>query len=68
MQALNILVVARACGTHPTEAQIQTYEAHFAAHKVEASAFNVAAAAAVSIPVYFHVVSKDSTTSGGNVP
>ena len=54
----------RACGTSITEAQIAAAEAHFAQHKIEPSSF----AAAASIPVFFHVVSKDSTVAGGNVP
>ncbi|KAI0093402.1 Metalloprotease [Irpex rosettiformis] len=61
----------RGCATHPTAEQVSAYEAHFAEHKVEKSAFlksNLTAAASATIPVYFHVVSMDSTISGGNVP
>ena len=59
--------LARACASHPSDEKVAAYEAHFAAHKLEANAASLTPLAA-SIPVYFHVISKDSTTSGGNVP
>lgn len=40
------------------------FEAHFAENRVSLKE-NAAAAA---IPIWFHVVSKDSTVAGGNVP
>ncbi|KAI0761713.1 metalloprotease [Irpex lacteus] len=63
--------IGRGCASHPTTEQISAYEAHFAEHKVEKEVFlksNLSAAASSTIPVYFHVISKDSTTAGGNVP
>ena len=43
-------------------------EAHFLANMVPPPAFKTEAAAAATVSVYFHVISKDSTTSGGNIP
>jgi hypothetical protein len=65
---VNGTVVGRACGTQPSEAEVEAYEAHFALNKVEKPALENEAAASATIPVYFHVISKDNTVSGGNVP
>jgi hypothetical protein len=42
-----------------------TAEAHFAANKVESSSL---APLAATLNIYFHVVSRDNTVAGGNVP
>ncbi|KAH8102102.1 metalloprotease [Cristinia sonorae] len=63
--ALNI--TARVCGTSISDAKLQAAEAHFQANAVGKEAFAHLAAAA-TVPVYFHVISKDSTLAGGNVP
>jgi hypothetical protein len=65
---LNSTFVGRACASHPTDEKVAAYEAHFAAHKLEKDAASLKPLASSTIPVYFHVVSKDSTTAGGNVP
>ncbi|KIP09189.1 hypothetical protein PHLGIDRAFT_34585 [Phlebiopsis gigantea 11061_1 CR5-6] len=67
---LNGTYLGRGCGSHLSAEKVAEFEAHFAAHKVEqkVSTDAVSAAATVNIPVYFHVISKDSTTAGGNVP
>ncbi|KAJ7109574.1 metalloprotease [Mycena crocata] len=57
---------SRVCGTSITEQELVTAEAHFAANKVVPAAGLSAFAATVKI--YFHVVSKDSTLAGGNIP
>lgn len=54
------------CGTFISDDALIAAEAHFAKHKVVSSLS--ANAASFSIPVYFHVISKDSTASGGNIP
>lgn len=61
-------VYDRACASHPSDEKVVAYEAHFAAHKIEKDAASLTPLASSTIPVYFHVVSKDSTTAGGNVP
>lgn len=55
----------RTCGTNPTDEEVRIAEAHFQANKVEPKE---GFADAATINVYFHVVSKDTTLSGGNVP
>ncbi|TFK23133.1 metalloprotease [Coprinopsis marcescibilis] len=55
----------RTCGTHITDEQLQAAEAHFAAHRVAPS--SGVSAQAVTVNVYFHVVSQDTSTSGGSV-
>lgn len=58
-----------ACGTTISDERLVAAEAHFKANAVGKEAFaHVSAAASATVPVYFHVISKDSTTSGGNVP
>ncbi|KAJ3511513.1 hypothetical protein NLJ89_g4050 [Agrocybe chaxingu] len=52
------------CGTYISDEQIAAAEADFQAHKVVPTAKLLAA----TVPVYFHVVTRDSTLSGGNVP
>ncbi|KAI0347508.1 metalloprotease [Trametopsis cervina] len=66
---LNSTLAGRVCGSHPTDTQVHTWESHFIANKVEKESFvKTGALAGVTIPVYFHVISKDTTTAGGNVP
>jgi hypothetical protein len=55
----------RTCGNELSSSQISLMEADFAAKKVSAKQGAVAAA---TLNVYFHVISKDSTVAGGNVP
>ncbi|KXN84751.1 hypothetical protein AN958_12178 [Leucoagaricus sp. SymC.cos] len=55
----------RTCGNELTAAQVAHLEADFAAKKVEAPEVGIFAA---TVPVYFHVIQKDSTLAGGNVP
>ncbi|KAJ7692459.1 hypothetical protein B0H17DRAFT_541189 [Mycena rosella] len=56
----------RYCGTNITDEALIAAEAHFAAHKVVHAATLEPLVATLN--VYFHVVSKDSTLAGGNVP
>lgn len=57
------------CGTAISDEKLVANEAHFVANMVSKEAFKVdAAAATATVNVYFHVISKDSTTSGGNIP
>ncbi|KAK7470952.1 hypothetical protein VKT23_002367 [Stygiomarasmius scandens] len=58
-------ITQRTCGTFISDEDLLVAEEHFAAHKVEPSALRPLAA---TLNVYFHVISKDSTTAGGNVP
>jgi len=53
----------RTCGTDISQEKLVLAEADFAAKRVSAKA-----PAAASIKVYWHVVSKDSNLSGGNIP
>lgn len=63
---VNTTIVPRQCGTVISDAQLIAAEKHFQANKVEK--VNSSVAAAATIPVYFHVISKDSTLAGGNIP
>jgi hypothetical protein len=54
------------CGTVISDEAVQAAEADFAANRVIPSGFVSAQAATIS--VYWHVISKDSTTAGGNIP
>ena len=58
----------RGCANSLTDEQVAEKEAHFLAHQVPKPASLVQAAATATVSVYWHVVSKDSTVSGGNVP
>ncbi|TFK43249.1 Metalloprotease [Crucibulum laeve] len=58
----------RVCGTAITDEELITAEKHFQANKIEPNQFSTEATAAASINVHFHVISKDSTLAGGNVP
>lgn len=53
------------CGTEISDEEVAKAEAHFQANKVPPPEVSVEAA---TIQVYFHVVSKDTTLAGGNVP
>jgi len=55
----------RACGTYISDSDLIIAEKAFQAKKVSPHQFSVAAAV---IQTYFHVVSKDTTLAGGNVP
>ena len=60
-------IVYRKCGTSISEERLLAAEKHFSDNAVSKEFFTDAAAAA-TVPVYFHVISKDSTVAGGNVP
>ncbi|KAI0363559.1 metalloprotease [Pilatotrama ljubarskyi] len=64
----NHTLTGRTCGTSITEEKMRANEAHFLANLVPAPASKVNAAAAATVSVYFHVISKDSTAAGGNIP
>ncbi|KAJ8487729.1 hypothetical protein ONZ51_g3986 [Trametes cubensis] len=64
----NQTIAGRTCGSTITEEKMRANEAHFLANMVPPPAFKTEAAAAATVSVYFHVISKDSTTSGGNIP
>ncbi|KAF5369763.1 hypothetical protein D9758_001331 [Tetrapyrgos nigripes] len=55
----------RRCGTVISDDDLIAAEAHFAANKIVPSAL---APQAATLNVYFHVISKDSSLAGGNVP
>ncbi|KAJ6605960.1 metalloprotease [Mycena sp. CBHHK59/15] len=65
LPALNTTIVPRACGTFISDDDLIAAEAHFAANKVTSSSLVPLVA---TLKIYFHVVSKDSTVAGGNVP
>ncbi|KAI0092457.1 metalloprotease [Irpex rosettiformis] len=68
--ALNT-TIGRHCASHLTPEKLAAYETHFAKHKVEKSVLlesDQDFALEVEIPVYFHVVSANSTVEGGNIP
>ncbi|CAL1701545.1 unnamed protein product [Somion occarium] len=62
---VNSTLAGRLCGTTISEEKLVAAEVHFAANAVPKADFTIAAA---TVPVYFHVISKDSTLAGGNVP
>ncbi|KAI0676996.1 Metalloprotease [Trametes maxima] len=64
----NVTITGRNCGTTITEEKIRANEAHFHANLVPPSPAKALAAAAPTVSVYFHVISKDNTLAGGNVP
>ncbi len=53
------------CGTEISDEEIIRAEAHFQANKVPPPDVSVEAA---TIQLYFHVISRDTTLAGGNVP
>jgi hypothetical protein len=55
----------RTCGSEVSAERLAKMEADFSAKKVS---YKESAAAAATVNVYFHVIQKDSTLSGGNVP
>ncbi|KAF5320865.1 hypothetical protein D9619_001031 [Psilocybe cf. subviscida] len=61
------VVGSRRCGSTPSDAEVAAKEAHFKANKVELPV-SLAAAAAITVNVHFHVVQANSTLQGGNVP
>ena len=57
------------CGTTISDEKLLANEAHFTANFVGKEAFaHIDAVAAATVQVYFHVISKDNTLSGGNIP
>lgn len=56
----------RGCATHVTREQAFAAEAHFAKHRVARD--DVAPRGTVNVPVVFHVIQKDDSLEGGNVP
>ncbi len=58
----------RSCGTTISDEKLAVNEAHFLANYVPRPASLTNAAAAATVSVYFHVISKDSTAAGGNIP
>lgn len=64
--------MSRKCGSDISEEALLAAEEHFLANAVPKEAFSkltpAAAKAVATVPVYFHVISKDSTVAGGNVP
>jgi len=62
----------RVCGNEPSQSKVQAMEQHFASVMANQAASGFAArpaaADAATIPVFFHVISKDSTLAGGNIP
>ncbi|EJF62857.1 metalloprotease [Dichomitus squalens] len=63
-------ITERKCGTTISDEKLAANEAHYLANFVPKSASKVTAeaAAAPTVKVYWHVISKDSTASGGNIP
>ncbi|THH21441.1 hypothetical protein EUX98_g8384 [Antrodiella citrinella] len=62
-------VTIRGCGTSISDEKLIAAEEHFNANYIGKEAFaHVDAVAAATIPVYFHVISKDKTLAGGNIP
>ncbi|KAJ6553526.1 metalloprotease [Mycena vulgaris] len=68
VSALNLPVngTLRTCGTYISDDALITAEAHFAANRVTPVASLVPLVATLNI--FYHVVSKDSTVVGGNIP
>lgn len=56
----------RGCATHVTREQALAAEAHFAKHRIARD--DVAPRGTVNVPVVFHVIQKDDSLEGGNVP
>ncbi|KAG5637621.1 hypothetical protein H0H81_003902 [Sphagnurus paluster] len=54
----------RVCGTTPSDAEVAAMESDFLAKKVPVSDVSTKAV----LNIYWHVVSKDSTLAGGNIP
>ncbi|KAI0322948.1 hypothetical protein OF83DRAFT_1089869 [Amylostereum chailletii] len=63
---VNTTTTVRTCGTSISEEKLIAAEQHFQANKAVRN--TSLAAATATIDVYFHVISKDSTTAGGNIP
>ncbi|KAF9008780.1 metalloprotease [Cyathus striatus] len=61
----NVTASRRVCGTVISDENVAIAEKHFQANKVVPGDFSIEATA---INVYFHVISKDSTLAGGNIP
>ncbi|EIN10468.1 metalloprotease [Punctularia strigosozonata HHB-11173 SS5] len=62
-------VTPRVCGTYISDEHLAKAEEHFQANKIEpASKVASAAASETTLNIYFHVISKNSSVEGGNVP
>lgn len=64
--AVNSTVTPRLCGTTISQEGVIAAEKHFQANKPSQALVDIAAAATVS--VFMHVISKDTTAAGGNIP
>jgi hypothetical protein len=62
--------IPRKCGSTVSDVKFAAAEKHFAANKdsFAAASFATAKNKTAKIDVYFHVIQKDNTTEGGNVP
>ncbi|KAJ7488333.1 metalloprotease [Mycena latifolia] len=61
----NVTARSRYCGTNITDEALIAAEAHFAANKV---VHDTLVPLVATLKIYFHVISKDSTLAGGNIP
>jgi hypothetical protein len=72
VSALTPAIVGRRCGSELSAERAAAAEAHFRQNKVVASTVSFASEddrkTASEISVFFHVISKDTTKAGGNVP
>lgn len=59
----------RKCGSHISNDALVAAEEHFAANAVSKAEFSrlTPTASNTSIPVYFHIISGDSTPEGGTI-
>ena len=66
----DVTTTERKCGTVISDEKLAANEAHYLANFVPkaASKLTSEAAAAPTVQVYWHVISKDTTTAGGNIP
>jgi len=61
----NTTITPRLCGTHISDSALLAAEAHFNANK---KVSKLSPQASATVQVYWHVISKSSTTAGGNIP
>ncbi|KAI0723040.1 metalloprotease [Earliella scabrosa] len=66
--AFNRTTPGRGCATTISDEEFAAKEAHFLAHQVAKPASLVETAAAATISVYWHVVTRSTALSGGNIP
>lgn len=72
-QSYNIIhrlkhVLHRNCGTYIDDQTVATKEMAFKLHQVAPGSLSPLSASSPKLNVYWHVVSKDDTIEGGNVP